>query len=95
MVNDSVVIEQVRKAVKKYLPAQNFHMVANQTMASEDMAFVLEQIPGAYLFIGSADPQKEEVFGHHHPRFDIDEKALVNAAALITASVLQILNSGE
>ena len=95
VVNDSFMIEQVRKAVEKYLPTQNLHLVANQTMASEDMAFVLEQIPGAYLFIGSANPQKEEVFGHHHPRFDIDENALVNAAALITASVLQILNRGE
>ena len=95
VVNDSFMIEQVRKAVEKYLPTQNLHLVANQTMASEDMAFVLEQIPGAYLFIGSANPQNEEVFGHHHPRFDIDENALVNAAALITASVLQILNRGE
>ena len=95
VVNDGFVVDQVHEAVKKYLSGQNFEIVSNLTMASEDMAFVLERIPGAYLFVGSADPEITEVFGHHHPKFDIDEKALVNAAALICASVLQILGQGK
>jgi amidohydrolase len=93
VINDNFVVDQVYEAVKNYLPKGNFDLVPKLTMASEDFAFVLEKIPGAYLFVGSAALEKGEIFGHHHPKFDIDETSLVQAASLIVASALQILNS--
>jgi amidohydrolase len=47
-----------------------------QTMGGEDMSFFLQEIPGCYFFLGSANAQKGLNYPHHHPRFDFDETAL-------------------
>jgi len=48
---------------------------AELQMGGEDFAFYLQQIPGAFVSIGSASP-----FGLHHPGFDPDEALLAPAA---------------
>jgi amidohydrolase len=47
-----------------------------QTMGGEDMSFFLQEVPGCYFFLGSANPEKDLAYPHHHPRFDFDETAL-------------------
>jgi amidohydrolase len=47
-----------------------------QTMGGEDMSFFLQEVPGCYFFLGSANAQKGLNYPHHHPRFDFDETAL-------------------
>ncbi|RMF23419.1 MAG: amidohydrolase [Cyanobacteria bacterium J083] len=47
-----------------------------QTMGGEDMSFFLQQVPGCYFFLGTANPAKGLDYPHHHPRFDFDETAL-------------------
>jgi amidohydrolase len=60
-------------------------------MGSEDMAFFLREIPGCFIFIGSANKELGLNYAHHHPRFDIDEAALKHGVALITAATLDFL----
>jgi amidohydrolase len=55
-----------------------------RTMVAEDMAFYLQQIPGVFLFVGAGD---ENSFPHHHPRFDLDEEALVIGASVLASAV--------
>ena len=57
-------------------------------MGGEDFAYFLQKIPGAFLFFGMGDGQP---FPHHHPGFDMDEKALPQAALLLTALALEFL----
>ena len=61
------------------------------TMGAEDMAFMLEKVPGCYFFVGSANAEKGLNYGHHHPKFDFDEAALPRAAALMTNAIAEIL----
>jgi amidohydrolase len=63
------------------------------TMGSEDFAFILEKVPGCFFFIGSANPEKGLDAGHHHPKFDIDEAALPRGAALMVATIIDLLKS--
>jgi amidohydrolase len=63
-----------------------------QTMISEDMAFMLDQIPGCFFFVGSANEAKGLNAPHHHPRFDIDEEAMPRAAALMATAVARWLS---
>jgi amidohydrolase len=56
-------------------------------MGAEDMAFVLEKVPGCYFFVGSANRERGLDYGHHHPKFDFDEAALPRAAALMAGAV--------
>lgn len=53
-------------------------------MGGEDFAYYMLERPGAYFFTGA---QKEgHAYPHHHPKFDIDERALpVAAKTLIQA----------
>jgi amidohydrolase len=45
-------------------------------MGAEDFSYFLEAVPGAYWFVGSQNPERGLVWGHHHPRFDLDEAAM-------------------
>jgi amidohydrolase len=62
-----------------------------QVVVSEDMAHFLNQVPGCFVFIGSADAEKGLDAHHHHPKFDFDEKALPVASALAAAAALSCL----
>jgi amidohydrolase len=61
-------------------------------MGSEDMAFMMDDIPGCYIFIGSANHAKGLDAKHHHPSFDFDETALTIASSMMTSAVLDILS---
>jgi len=62
-----------------------------RVMVSEDMAYMMEKVPGCYFMVGSANVEKGLNYGHHHPRFDIDEAALPRASALMAAAALRAL----
>jgi amidohydrolase len=65
-----------------------------RTMVSEDMAFVMEKVPGCYLLVGGANPALKLDYPHHHPKFNFDEQALIWAAALMTSAVYETLGTG-
>ncbi|BBL80296.1 peptidase M20 [Rubrobacter xylanophilus] len=58
------------------------------SMAAEDFAFMLEAVPGAYIWLGVGD-----VPGLHTPRFSFDERVLPRGAALLAALALARLGS--
>lgn len=47
---------------------------------SDDFAYYLEKIPGSYFYIGCTPKGVEEPYFNHHPKFDIDEDAILVAA---------------
>ncbi|MBB6284496.1 amidohydrolase [Geobacillus subterraneus] len=47
---------------------------------SDDFAYYLEQIPGCYFYVGCTPKGVEQPYFNHHPKFDIDEDALLVAA---------------
>lgn len=60
----------------------------NPSMAGEDFAFMLEEVPGAYVWLGVGD-----VSGLHTPEFAFDEDVLPRGAALLTALALESLSA--
>jgi metal-dependent amidase/aminoacylase/carboxypeptidase family protein len=56
------------------------------------MAYLMERVPGSYLLVGGANPEKHLDYPHHHPQFDFDEQALVWAAAVMTSAASEILS---
>ena len=59
-----------------------------------DFAFMMEDIPGCFVFVGSANAEKGLDAKHHHPKFDFDETALTKGAALLATAAAELL-SGE
>jgi amidohydrolase len=91
VVNDPSMAALVQEVARNLLPDHEVD-TASMTMGSEDMAFMMQDIPGCYFFVGSANPEKGLAASHHHPRFDIDEESLPRAAALMAASAAKWLS---
>lgn len=52
------------------------------TMIGEDFSFYAKKAKTLFLFLGVRNEDKEIVFPHHHPKFDIDEDILDKGAAI-------------
>jgi amidohydrolase len=63
-----------------------------RTMASEDMAFMMQDIPGCYCLIGSANSARGLDAKHHQPEFNFDEQAMTQSAALLVSAVHELQN---
>lgn len=57
-------------------------------MGGEDFSYYLQNVKGTFFFTGAKNPESEEAFPHHHPKFDIDERALLIAAKVLGAAAL-------
>lgn len=90
-VNDLEMAERVRGVASRILPQAELD-TDERTMGSEDMAYLMDDIPGCYFFVGSANHDQGLDAAHHHPKFDFDESALPRAAALMAASVVEFLD---
>jgi amidohydrolase len=91
MINAGEVTRRVQAVARGILPEADLDDSSYLTMGAEDMAFMLEQVPGCYFFVGSANTEKGLDYGHHHPKFDFDEAALPRAAALMASAVADFL----
>jgi amidohydrolase len=92
-INQPEAAARVQAVARRLFPEAQVDTANYITMGSEDFAYVLEKVPGCFFFIGSANPEKGLDAGHHHPRFDFDEAALPRGAALMAATLADILKS--
>jgi amidohydrolase len=91
LVNDEALASRVRETAQRVLSASTLDL-EYQTMTAEDMAFMQEKVPGCYFFVGSNDRARGLDYGHHHPKFDFNEEALIRGAALMAAAAMDILS---
>ncbi|WP_088242621.1 M20 metallopeptidase family protein [Calothrix rhizosoleniae] len=76
VINDPGMAELVHSVAEKVVETPMGVVPECQTMGGEDMSFFLQEVPGCYFFLGSANPEKNLAYPHHHPRFDFDETVL-------------------
>ncbi len=91
LINADHVTAKVQGTARQILPEAALDTSPYITMGAEDMAFMQEKVDGCYIFVGSANHEKNLDYGHHHPKFDFDEKALVQGVALMTSAAADIL----
>ena len=88
VVNDDAMTALARAAVAEVTGA---HAVVpfDRMMGAEDFAILSREAPGCFFWLGAAlEPPRE----HHHPAFDIDERALPIGAAALAACALRALH---
>ncbi|MCC3372977.1 M20 family metallopeptidase [Cohnella sp. REN36] len=51
-------------------------------MAGEDFSYYLRERPGCFFFVGAGAADGSSA-PHHHPRFDLDERAMLDSARLL------------
>lgn len=64
-------------------------------MGAEDFAYFLQKIPGSYVFIGSANEEVGAIYPYHHPKFTIDERAMLIASKVLTSTVMEYLKQNN
>jgi len=89
VINNSKVAKDLQQVIKKVFPSFSIDMDC-KTMGSEDFSLFLNQIPGCFYFVGSANPEKNLVYGHHHPKFDFDEGVLPIAVTSLLGMVEEL-----
>ncbi len=90
-VNDPAMTELVRGAAAAVVGSDNVRDAA-PIMGAEDFSYFLVQVPGCFFFVGSKNEGRGLVWGHHHPRFDIDEQTMAIGMETMTETVLRYLN---
>jgi amidohydrolase len=60
-------------------------------MSSEDFSYFLNEIPGAYIFIGTRNEKKNFIYDLHNQKFTIDEEALKVGIKVFVKSALDYL----
>jgi amidohydrolase len=93
VINNDAVSERVQETAHQLLSDSTIDTAPYMTMGAEDMAFMQEKVPGCYFFIGSNNKERHLDYGHHHPKFDFDEEALVRGTALMAAAAMDVLKS--
>ena len=76
VMNDGAIADLVRSVALAVVETPAGVVPECQTMGGEDVSFFLQEVPGCYFFLGSANSEKGLTYPHHHPRFDFDETAL-------------------
>jgi amidohydrolase len=91
MINDKLVSEMIEKTGKALLGNENVHAI-HKTLGAEDFGEFMKHAPGAMFTLGTQKKGHEE-FLLHHPKFDIDERAMPIGTAILVETTLRFLRS--
>jgi len=88
--NDPALTSLMTEVVQEIDPHAEIDSI-HQTMGSEDFSYMMRDIPGCFVMVGSANHEKGLDYAHHHPKFDIDEGCLPYAVAMMAKGAVEIL----
>lgn len=83
VVNDAAEAERFLRVAEGLLGTDAVRR-CEPMMAGEDFSYYLRERPGCFFFVGAGREDGTSA-PHHHPRFDIDERAMLMAARLLVA----------
>lgn len=93
-VNDDAMAELARIALVDAL-GEGAVQTADPVMGGEDFSHMLRALPGAYFVVGCYAEVDGVNYGHHHPRFDIDEDSLVIGVKSLVSIALRWLDRNK
>ena len=92
VVNDPEMAEFAGKCAIEVLGEEHvITRVKAPNMGGEDFAFYLGEVPGAFMFLSSSNPDKKTDYPHHNPHFNIDEDVLWEGSAIFVKIASEFL----
>jgi hippurate hydrolase len=94
--NDPGELEFAGRTITESLGDGRFVLAPNPVTGAEDFSFVLEEVPGAFVFLGAcpADADPAEAAYNHSPEAVFDDSVLAEGATLLTELALRRLAGG-
>jgi len=94
-VNDDAEYEFVADTIRELFGSDRFAPMEKPLSGSEDFSRVLEEVPGAYLFLGATTAQDFKTApSNHSPLAAFDDSVLPDAAALLAELAVRRLTRG-
>ncbi|MFC2947503.1 M20 metallopeptidase family protein [Virgibacillus sediminis] len=84
--NDPEETEKVRKNAVTVFGKDAVH-TEEPMHGSEDFAFYQQVVPGVYFTVGGGNPEIDAVYPHHHPKFKVDERAMLHIGKMFAQLV--------
>ncbi|HYM80689.1 MAG TPA: amidohydrolase [Candidatus Limnocylindria bacterium] len=91
-VNDPKMAEIARAAAAEVVGADHVRDDI-RTMGGEDFSAFLHRVPGCFIAVGSRNASTGLTYGHHHPRFDVDEQCLTIGAEILLRTARRFLDA--
>jgi amidohydrolase len=91
LINDKYVSDVIKQVGVDLLGEGNVHEM-HKTLGAEDFPEFLKNAPGAMYTLGTKI-EGREVYELHHPKFDLDERALPVGTAVLAETALRFLKS--
>ena len=92
LVNDATQTARALAVAQKHFPAEQINPQGPMVSGSEDFAFMLERVPGSYLFIGNGADGEPGACMVHNPAYDFNDHNIAPGAAYWIAQVNELLS---
>lgn len=92
LVNDAAQTARALAVAQAHFPPAQVVAQGAMLTGSEDFAFMLERVPGSYLFIGNGVGQEPGACMVHNPAYDFNDDNIGTGAAYWTALVQDLLS---
>ena len=89
MINDQMVSDVIEKTGQDMLGAENVSAI-EKTLGAEDFGEFMKHAPGAMFTLGTQKKGHEDYL-LHHPKFDLDERALPIGTAMLVETARRFL----
>jgi hippurate hydrolase len=89
-------VERVRQVIQGGLGEDRYETMLHPITGGEDFATILEHIPGAFIFLGAADPEvaMEDWQANHSNKARFNDDVLADGAAVLAAMAFDALSAG-
>lgn len=86
------MMSEIGKDTVKKIASEDALIEFEKTTGGEDFSFFSEHCPSLFAFVGCKNQEKIPYYPHHHPKFDIDEDALLTSSSLYAQFAIDFLN---
>ncbi len=91
VINNDQVTRVLEETARELFGAEAIEK-ARPTMGGEDFSAFMEKAPGAFFFIGAGNKEKAITYPHHHPRFNVDERAIGVGIKMFVKAAFKLIN---
>jgi hippurate hydrolase len=92
LVNDAMQTARALAVAQRHFPSEQVDPHGMMLTGSEDFAFMLERVPGCYLFIGNGAGQEPGACMVHNPAYDFNDDNIAIGAAYWVALTSDLLS---
>lgn len=89
--NDADITDVVRRSAIEVAGEENV-IESELGLGGEDFSYFSLEVPSCFFRCGTRNEDRGIVWGHHHPKFDVEEEGFVNGMATMAAAAMNYLN---